>query len=62
MAKWSKKPYRYTLIGLEYGSKPEPYRLVITEDTRNGRRWVSCNCPSFTRGRQNIGATTDDTI
>jgi|GEM_PF-4964884 len=53
MTTWTKKPFRYVLVGLIQGSASRPYEIVITEDTRDNRRWVSCNCPSYVRGRQN---------
>ena len=55
MATWEKKPFRYVLVGLEQGSAAKPYEIVLCQDLRDNRRWVSCNCPSFTRGRQNKG-------
>ena len=55
MAIWTKKPFRYVLVGLVSGSAARPYEVVVTEDTRDGRRFISCNCMSWTRGRRNKG-------
>ena len=53
MATWMKKPFRYVLVGLEQGSAAKPYEIVVSKDLRDGRQWVSCDCPSYIRGRQN---------
>lgn len=55
MATWVKKPFRYVLIGLHQGSAAKPYEIVVTTDTRDDRKWVSCNCPSYIRGSKNRG-------
>lgn len=55
MATWMKQPFQYTLIGLEQGSAAKPYEIVRTLDPRSGRKWVSCNCLAYTRGKQNRG-------
>jgi len=54
MAKWTKRPFEFTLIGLVQGSASKPYEIVRSKDLRTGgKEWVSCNCPSYVRGRQN---------
>lgn len=55
MASWTKRPFKYSLIGLEQGSAAKPYEIVRTKDLRTGQEWVSCNCPSYIRGRRNKG-------
>ena len=55
MAVWKKKPFEFKLVGLEQGSAAKPYEIVVTTDLRDARKWVSCNCPSYVRGRQNKG-------
>ncbi len=55
MAVWKKKPFEFKLVGLEQGSAAKPYEVVVSKDLRDGRRFVSCNCMSWTRGKHNKG-------
>lgn len=57
MTTWTKKPFSYKLVGLESGSAKKPYEIVVTTDLRDGQQWISCNCMSWTRGKQNRGVT-----